>query len=179
MHGKTPTYTDEHAWELSGSRRRFDADLTGALPDLRNFAMSLARNPVEADDLVQDCILRAIRRRHQFEPGTHLRRWLFTIIRNIHYDTCRKRKRRGTHVDISDAQPQISRPPSQDHWMHVLDVARGIEELRPCDRDVLLLSAFSRLSQKEIADRLNVAQGTVRSRLSRARATLAKTQSLN
>lgn len=179
MFAKKPTDTEKSVHERSDSRRRFDDDLTAALPDLRNYAMSLTRDSVEAEDLVQECVLRAIRRRHQFEPGTHLRRWLFTIIRNIHLDACRKRKRHGTHVELNDAQPPISRPPSQEHWMQVLDVAREIDELRPCDRDVLLLSAFSRLSQKEIADRLNVAEGTVRSRLSRARAALSEAHAPN
>lgn len=179
MYGKETTDTEKTLRKLSGNRRRFDDDLTRTLPDLRNYAMSLARDSVDAEDLVQECILRAIQRRHQFEPGTHLRRWLFTIIRNLHLDACRKRKRHGPHVELNDAQPPISRPPSQEHWMYVLDVARGMEELRPCDRDVLMLSAFSRLSQKEIAVRLNVAEGTVRSRLSRARASLSQDYHLN
>jgi RNA polymerase sigma-70 factor (ECF subfamily) len=143
------------------------------MPDLRHYALSLTRDPVEAEDLVQDCLVRAIDRRHHFEPGTHLGRWLFTILRNLHVDSCRKRRRRGVQVTWDEAMPATSRPPSQEHWIELMDVARSLRELRPCDRDILMLCTFSNLSQREIATRLNVAEGTVRSRLSRARAALS------
>ncbi|SIO47458.1 RNA polymerase sigma-70 factor, ECF subfamily [Rhodovulum sp. ES.010] len=156
-----------------GDAESFEEDLTNEIPDLRNYALSLTRDPVDAEDLVQDCMLRAIRNQHRFEPGTHLGKWLFTILRNIHFDKCRRRKRRGTHVELKEGYPQMSRKGSQEDWMEVVDLARGLGRLRRCDRDVLMLSAFSKLSQKQIARRLDVAEGTVRSRLSRARATLA------
>ena len=154
-------------------KRQFETDVTEHLPDLRRYALSLTRDQTAAEDLVQDCVLRALARRHQFQPGTHLGRWLFTILRNLHLDACRKRTRHGPHVDIADAIPEPSSRAPQEDWMHLVDVAKDIRQLRRCDREVLMLSAFSPLSQKEIADRLDVAEGTVRSRLSRARATLA------
>jgi RNA polymerase sigma-70 factor (ECF subfamily) len=154
------------------SRGVFEADLRDRLPDLRHYALSLTRDPVEAEDLVQDCLVRAIDRRHHFEPGTHLGRWLFTILRNLHVDSCRKRRRRGVQVPWDEAMPATSRPASQEHWIELMDVARALRGLRPCDRDILMLCAFSSLSQREIATRLNLAEGTVRSRLSRARTAL-------
>ena len=168
-----PTGTTARTTPPSCGRAAFEEHLTREIPDLRNFALSLTRNPVEAEDLVQDCLLRAIRNRHRFEPGTHLGKWLFTILRNIHVDACRRRKRRGAHVELSEEHPQMTRTPSQESWMAVIDVARGLRRLRRCDRDVLMLAAFSTLSQKQIARRLDVAEGTVRSRLCRARASLA------
>jgi RNA polymerase sigma-70 factor (ECF subfamily) len=173
MINHTPHTTDQQR-PLSRRRRAFDDELTAHLPDLRNYALSLTRDRAAAEDLVQDCVVRALRRRNQFRPGTHLGRWLFTILRNLHIDGCRQRTRRGPHVDIADTKPAPSRPPSQEQWVQILDIAREMHRLRPCDRDVLILTAFSRLSQKQIARRLEVAEGTVRSRLSRARASLSE-----
>lgn len=155
------------------SREEFGEAIVREIPTLRRYALSLVRNPWQADDLVQDCALRAMRKRHQFFPGSHRRRWLFTILRNLHLDWRRQCARRGPHVDLEEAKAEMGKHAPQDDWMALVDLCRTLKALRPCQREVLFLNAFSRLSQRDIAHRLGIAEGTVRSRLSRARSVLA------
>ncbi|SDD46501.1 RNA polymerase sigma factor [Ruegeria marina] len=151
----------------------FENELLPELPHLRNYALSLTQDSSEASDLVQDCILKALENRHRFRRGTYMRRWLFRILRNRFLDGWRKKHRRGTHIPIEDCHPSgLSQPGSQEHWMEIRDCERKLSQARPADRMLLLLSVFSALSHKEIANSLGVAEGTVRSRLSRTRAEL-------
>ena len=153
--------------------------LADELPHLRRYAMALARDAQEADDLVQDTVLRAIERAHQFRPGTHLRRWLFTILRNGSIDRVRKVQRRGPEIPVSPTgetepgMPVLSRPAAQEDHLELGDVVRGIGDLEPSQRQVLALSVVDGLGHAEIARRMDIAEGTVKSRLSRARARLA------
>ena len=151
----------------------FERTLEREIPHLQRYALSLARDQWQADDLVQDCLLRAIRKRRQFRAGTHMRRWLFTILRNLHLDARRQYARRGPHLALEELRPETGRRPPEEDLMALMDLGRAQKKLRPCDRQVLYLSAFSGLSHKDIARRLGIAEGTVRSRLSRSRATLA------
>lgn len=155
------------------SRDRFESELLQEIPHLQNYALSLTRNSSEACDLVQDCVLRALENWHRFQEGTHLRRWLFTILRNRHLDGCRRRTRRGASIPIEDCRsPNLSQPASQEDWVELRECQRRLNEVRPCDRKILLLSVFSSLSHSEIADEMDIAEGTVRSRLCRTRAQL-------
>lgn len=154
-------------------RGEFDGELLEELPDLQNYALSLTRDPAEASDLVQDCILKALEKRHQYKKDTYMRRWLFTILRNRYLDQWRQRTRRGTHVPLEDcSSAALSHRASQDDWVELMNCRKRIGQLGAYDRSILLLSVFSPLSHKEIAATLDVAEGTVRSRLSRARAFL-------
>lgn len=148
-------------------------NISAELPHLRRYALSLARDPEVAEDLVQDCAVRAIAKEEQFVPGTHLRRWLFTILRNANIDRQRRGARRGVHVPLSDWHAATHQPARQEGRLALEDVRRQIGRLRPCDREVLRLSVFVGLSHEEIAGRLGIAIGTVKSRLSRSRAALA------
>lgn len=153
-----------------------DRRLEEEIPHLRRYARSLTRDATDAEDLLQDCLERALSRLDQFEPGSELRRWLFTIMRNLHIDACRKARRRGPEVAIDDVhrethQTHLAAP--QEAHMEVKAIERRLRKLRRCDRQVILLSAFSTMSQAAIARKLDVAVGTVKSRLSRARTLLA------
>lgn len=142
------------------------------LPHLRRYARSIARDPDDAEDLVQECLVRALSRESGFRPGSHPRRWLFTILRNISIDRHRRRARRGIHVPLADWQAPLRRPPAQEDRLALLELGRRMDELRPCDREVLRLSVFDGLSHREIAERMDIAVGTVKSRLSRSREAL-------
>jgi RNA polymerase sigma-70 factor (ECF subfamily) len=142
-------------------------------PHLRRYALSLARDVDDAEDLVQDCLVRALDKADRFEEGTHLRRWLFTILRNLHIDRRRRRARRGVDVPLNDWEPAASRPPAQEDHIELNDVLARFESLRECDQEVLRLSVFEGLPHDAIAERMDVAVGTVKSRLSRARDALA------
>ncbi|MES0811376.1 RNA polymerase sigma factor [Roseibium sp. SCPC15] len=151
----------------------FAQDLKSEIPHLRRYARSLSGSPEAGDDLMQTALERALRNRNQFTSGTALRRWLFTIIRNAHLDEIRKTERRGHHVPIEDWYHETRLAPAQEKRVELGDVAKGIENLRPEERDVLHLRVFSGLSHHQIASRMGVAVGTVKSRLSRARQSLA------
>ena len=154
-------------------RRQFAKELKDELPHLYRYAFSLSHNSDAAEDLVQDCLLRAVSKRDQFEPGTHLRRWLFTILRNINIDRHRQRARRGIHVPINEWHQETHQPAPQQDWMALRDVERRLGELRGCDREILYLSVFAGMRHQTIANRMGIAVGTVKSRLSRARRALA------
>ena len=143
------------------------------LPHLRRYARSLTRNPADTEDLVQDCLERALSHIDQFEPGTDLRRWLFTILRNIHIDGRRRDSRRGHHVPIEDWHRESHTPAPQYFHLRVKEVEDRIDELRGCDRKIVLLSVFTDMKHEAIAKQMNIAVGTVKSRLSRARRALA------
>lgn len=147
--------------------------LEAELPHLRRYALSLTRDADAADDLVQDCMLRALDHADRFEAGTHLRRWLFTILRNLHIDRGRRVQRRGVHVELTEGGPSDSRPANQESRIELMDVAGRMRDLRADERRALHLSVFRGLPHEAIAERTGVAVGTVKSRLSRARRALA------
>lgn len=144
------------------------------LPHLRRYALSLARDRAAADDLVQDTVLRAMERSHQFQPDTHLRRWLFTILRNASIDRARKVQRRGPEHELGDvSEAATARPATQEAQLALSEVMSRIGELDASHRRILRLSVFEGLDHATIAARMEIAVGTVKSRLSRARAKLA------
>lgn len=163
--------------EKGGYRTIMQTDLSHQIqeeiPHLRRYAGALTRNRHDMEDLVQDCLERAIARQEQFRPGTDLRRWLFTILRNLHIDSRRKSARRGHHMPVEDWHGETAATESQYYQLRLGEVEERMRELRPCDRRIVMLSVLSDLSHEGIARRMNVATGTVKSRLSRARRTLA------
>lgn len=147
-------------------------ELLDCLPALRRFARSLTRNDEQADDLVQDCVERALRKAHLFD-GTNLRSWLFTICRRLFLNNIRAIKTRGSTMPIEDA-PQfvLAVKEPQEVNIQIGEVSRAIARLPKSDRVVISLIAVEGLKYEEAAATLNVPIGTIRSRLSRARARL-------
>ena len=125
------------------------------LDTLYNFALRLTKRPPDADDLVQETYLRAFRFAHRFEPGTHLRAWLFQILRN----TFLTFYRRETHQPVLLVAEALT----------VLDLERALAELPEDFRSVLLLADLEGLALHEIGQIMDVPIGTVKSRLFRAR----------
>jgi RNA polymerase sigma-70 factor (ECF subfamily) len=150
----------------------FQAQLAAELPSLRAFARTLARDPSAADDLTQEALLKAWANRTRFQPGTNLRAWLFTILRNTFYSEYRKRRREVADTDGEHAQRLASRP-VQDHGLTVADFARAMARLPDDQREALVLVGAAGLSYDEAAAIMGVAVGTAKSRVSRARARLA------
>ncbi len=150
------------------------AEIADELPHLRRYALSLARDAALAEDLVQDTALRAIERADGYAPDTHLRRWLFTILRNASIDRGRKAARRGPQLELDEAgEGALARPPAQEDSLALDEVRRRIEWLAPGERRIIRMSVVEGLAHAEIAERTGVAVGTVKSRLSRVRAKLA------
>jgi RNA polymerase sigma-70 factor (ECF subfamily) len=143
------------------------------IPRLRRYARSLLRDSVAADDLVQDCLERAISRWHQRRTDGDARTWLFTILHNLAMNRLRQTARRGTHVPIEDACPTIfASAPDQECAIHFNDVMSALDLLPDDQRAVLLLVTIEELSYADAALALDVPIGTVMARLARARARL-------
>ena len=153
-------------------RKSFQAQLVEQLPALRGFARTLAKDMSHADDLAQETMLKAWANRHRFQEGTNLRAWLFTILRNAFYSEYRKQKREVADVDGAHAQKLTSRP-SQEASLMLNDFFVAFMKLSEDQREALVLIGAAGLSYDEAAEVCGVASGTVKSRVSRARAELA------
>jgi len=147
------------------------------LPDLRAFARSLARDATRADDLVQDTIVKAWSNFDKFQPGTDLRAWLFTILRNHYYSELRKIKREVEDPNgvIAGAVPVAAR--QLDH-VALADFNAALATLGDEQREALVLVGASGFSYEEAAAICGCAIGTVKSRVNRARARLAEVLAL-
>jgi RNA polymerase sigma-70 factor (ECF subfamily) len=146
--------------------------LEAEIPRLRRYARYLVRDVDRADDLVQECLTRAVAKIDSWTEGTNLRAWLFVILRNCHINEVRHNRRMAVDGDL-DADHEASRvSANQDAHMALREVREALFTLSDEHREVLLLVAVEGLQYEEAAVILNVALGTVRSRLSRARAAL-------
>ena len=142
------------------------------LPALRAFALSLTRNPDRADDLVQDTVERAWRHIGSFKPGTNLRGWLCTILRNGFYSDLRKSRREVADPDGAFVARLAIRP-DHDGVLALREFLLAFARLSPEHREVLTLVGALGFSYEEAAQTTGLAIGTVKSRVSRARAILS------
>ncbi len=141
------------------------------VPGLRAFCVSLCGSYVLADDLVQDVLLKAWGHSESFREGTNMRAWLFTIARNTFYSLYRKRGREVEDVDgIHTANLAVA--PAQEGVMDLADFRIALAKLPDEHREVLILVGASGLSYEQAAEVCGVAVGTIKSRVSRARARL-------
>jgi RNA polymerase sigma-70 factor (ECF subfamily) len=147
-------------------------DLVAAIPRLRAFAVSLCGNPDRADDLVQETLAKALLNIGSFAVGTNLSAWLFTILRNAYYSELRKRRREVADIDGKLADGLVSNAEQDDH-MNFLDFRKALQKLPPDQREALVLIGGSGLSYEEAAEICKCAVGTMKSRVSRARARLS------
>lgn len=147
--------------------------LVAEIPNLRAFAASLSGSFQQADDLVQDTLLKAWGHADSFIEGTNLRAWLFTILRNTYYSLYRRRGREVQDVDGLHAE-RMAVPPAQDGAVDLADFRLALAKLPEEQREVLILVGATGLSYEEAAEICGVAVGTVKSRLNRARGRLAE-----
>src|SRR5690606_29383401 len=112
----------------------FKAELIELLPSLRAFARSLAHNSAQADDLVQDTLVKALANVDRFEPGTNMRAWLFTILRNHYYSQLRKLKREVEDAD-GKFSARIAVRPEQDGSVDLEDFKIAFNQLAPDHRE--------------------------------------------
>ena len=144
------------------------------IPRLRRYARALARDIAAADDLVQDCLARALGKLHLWQEGTDLRAWLFTILHNQYVNQVRRAVREGAAVGLSETEPMLTRAPHQGRRLELRDLERAIAKLPEEQRSVILLVGLEGMRYEEVAEVLNVPVGTVRSRLSRGREALRR-----
>jgi RNA polymerase sigma-70 factor (ECF subfamily) len=153
-------------------------ELPALLPRLWRFALRLARERADAEDLVQRCCVRALERRSQWRPSGSLLSWLFSIMHSIWLNEVRSRQARGrwnVHWEQEEAE-LCADAHATDPAQRALygQVAAWVDALPAEQRDVLLLVAVEGLSYKEAAQVLQVPLGTVMSRLARARLAIGK-----
>jgi RNA polymerase sigma-70 factor, ECF subfamily len=113
--------------------RRIEAEI----PRLRRYARALCRSEPDADDLVQECILRALTKRHLWQEGTDLRAWLFTILHNLYVNNVRRLAREGSTVGVGDLDQETQQIASQDKRFELRDLDRALA-LLPQEQKVLI-----------------------------------------
>ncbi len=141
------------------------------IPALRAFAWSLSHNSSDADDLVQETLTKAWTHREKFQPGTNLRAWLFTILRNTYYTTA-VRRRREVRDETGQYAATLSVGPGQDWSVAMSALQAGLAKLQPEHREALILVGAAGLTYEEAAEICGCALGTIKSRVNRARARL-------
>lgn len=162
---------------VTGGRWSVDSflqQLEGWIPNLRRYARALQRDAERADDLVQDCLERAISRRHLWRADGNTRAWLFTIMHNIHANEARRTATRPLHAPLEDHENRLASPPAQGGQLLGRELAQALDQLPPEQREVILLVALEGMTYGEVAETLGIAIGTVMSRLSRGRERLRR-----
>lgn len=157
----------------------FGNEVLGYLDPLYATAMRLTRNRADAEDLVQDTVVRALRFRHRFEPGTNLRAWLYTILHNTWRNRVRDTAREATDVDsdrIEELAATADGPAEVETPERTLlratmdaDLKEALDDLPEAFRQAVWLRDVEEFSYAEIARMLDVPIGTVMSRISRGR----------
>lgn len=144
------------------------------IPRLRRYALSLANDPAMADDLVQDCLERAIRKRHLWKRHGSIRNWLYRILYNIYLNQAPQRKRAQSHMTLEDMPHTPAEPARQEGQLACSDIAEAMQTLPAEQRAAIALTALEGLSYDEAAGILGIPIGTLRSRLSRGREQLRR-----
>lgn len=152
----------------------FEDGLVELLPRLRRFAHALTRSPVEADDLVQMTIERALRSKRQWQAGTRLDSWACRIMRNLWIDTARSRSRKEKFEAPEKEAEQVGEDP-RDGLDASLDLARAMRAMQRLpeeQREVVALILIEGFGYREASEMLDLPIGTVSSRLVRGRTAL-------
>lgn len=149
----------------------FRRELIALIPSLRAFSRSLCGHRELADDIAQEALAKAWEARATYEAGTNLKAWLFTIFRNAFYSN-RRRSWRNIGWDDGLAETIPSSRDSQVWALQLSDMLRALDSLRPEQREALILIAVGDFTYEEAARITGVPVGTVKSRVSRARAAL-------
>ncbi len=151
----------------------FRDDLIALIPHLRAFARSLAGSREAADDLAQETLAKALAAAQQFQAGTNLKAWLFTILRNQFYNDFRRRRLETEPFDEAEVE-QVSTPATQEIQIEMDDFKRAFAELTAEQREALTLVGASGFSYEEAAEIAGCAVGTIKSRVSRGRLELTR-----
>ena len=146
----------------------FERELLAATPFMRAFGRTLTGDSEQAEDLAQETLLQAWRCREQFRPGTNLRAWLSTILRNRFYSSQRRRKWRAEY-DQEIMERTLVAPDDPEANVDLDDVRRGLAMLPDFQREALILVGAGGLSYEEVANIMGCPVGTVKSRVRRAR----------
>ena len=142
------------------------------VPALRRYARALTHDRDWADDLVQDCIERALRKQSLWRPTGPVRAWLFRILLNLFRNELRGRKRSPKSVPIDALPSELSIPGHQFGHVALMELARAIDRLPADQREALLLVTMEGFGYADAAEVLEIPIGTLMSRLGRARSAI-------
>jgi RNA polymerase sigma-70 factor, ECF subfamily len=168
----TPPGAQSDRRKPSTADRSLRGQIEALIPRLRRYARAMARDPVAADDLVQDCLVRALGKIQLWEKGTDLRAWLFTILHNQYVSLARQTARQRASIALQQCSPGSALSPTQTMRLELRDLERAIAKLPEEQRSVILLIGLEGMGYEEAAAVVNLPVGTVRSRVSRGRETL-------
>ncbi|HET7085839.1 MAG TPA: RNA polymerase sigma factor [Rhizomicrobium sp.] len=149
--------------------RPFADALVAQLAGLRRYAMALAGNAALADDLVQDCIERALGQQAQLREPERLAGWLRRILYHLYIDEIRRNRRRGREQDITELADHVELSAPAPDNSATREFIEAVNRLSAEHRQILLLVSLEELSYREISEELDIPMGTVMSRLARAR----------
>jgi RNA polymerase sigma-70 factor, ECF subfamily len=182
LHSKQPETKDHHCSGPSGTQssqaeqKAVDGDLhreiEALIPRLRRYARVLTRDSVAADDLVQDCLARALGKIHLWQQGTDLRAWLFTILHHQHLSMARRDARQHATIQLQKCNAGSTLSATQAVRLELRDLDRALAKLPEEQRSVILLVGLEGMRYEEAASIVNLPVGTVRSRVSRGREAL-------
>lgn len=144
------------------------------IKSLRRYAIAITQDPNDADDLVQECLKRALSYIYDGRKIRDLRAYLFTILHNVHSDNISRKMRNGTHLPIDNDGIRLVYPAPQHAYMDCRDLFQALERLPAEQRKVVLLVGMEGMSYQAAADTLGIPVGTVMSRLSRGRNALRR-----
>lgn len=153
----------------SNAQREFSEALIAQLPALRRYATALSGNATVADDLVQDCIERALKQSESLRDYQRLGGWLRSIVHNIYVDELRRRRRRGVEEDISEMSDNFALSVPPEDRAPFNEFVAAMATLNTEHRQILLLVGLEGMNYREISEELEIPIGTVMSRLARAR----------
>lgn len=149
--------------------QEFQRGILTLLPRLRRFAVGLARDPADADDLCQMTIERALRSRGQWLPGSRLDSWMYRIMRNLWIDEVRATMRRGRTFIDEEQGLAVGASGAQEATLELNDIDRALARLPDEQREAVLLVMVEGYSYKEAAEIVGCPVGTLNSRLVRGR----------
>ena len=155
--------------ETERANASLTAGIAASIPRLRRYATALIGDVSEADDLVQDCVERALSRIETLRDPERLTPWLLSILHNLHVSAVRARQRRGIAVAVDGLADDLALSVPAEDRPAVRDFVRCMAALSPEHRQVLLLVSLEGLSYREVTEVLDIPIGTVMSRLARAR----------
>ena len=144
------------------------------VPALQRYALSLVRNPVAAEDLVQECVVRALTKAKLYKAGSNLRAWLFTILHNLHISEARRRGKWKQPADPEATLAKLSTPAAQHPSLMLRSVRKSMMALPDDQRAILYSVGVEGKSYDEVSDEFEIPVGTVKSRCFRAREALQK-----
>ena len=139
------------------------------IPRLQRYAHKLMRDHATAEELVQECVLRALSKQHLWRKGTNLRAWLSTLLHNEYINEIRRTVREGIVVELSEVDEQLANPPAQDRLLELRDLRRALATLTDGQYEAVIRIGLDGWSYERVAKAAGLPVGTIRSRLSRGR----------